>query len=161
MSVVVDIGRDGCVVVVPLLARDDTVAILVAEAGKELDEDLFVGHLAALHLRVVARVIDNAQVGRGDRAVAVLVELCEGHVDDSHAGLIGGAADAVQELVVADNTVLVEVQVVEEELSLALGNISAEVLQAPVELLHVNLAITIVVHDFERAAHATDGPHAT
>ena len=62
MVVVVDIGGNGGIVVVPFFTSDDSIAVLVAEAGQELHEDLLFGHLARLHLWVLARVVDYAQV---------------------------------------------------------------------------------------------------
>lgn len=161
VRVVVDVSRHGRVVVVPLLASDDAVAVPVAEAGQELHKHLLVCHLAADHLRVVACVVHHAQVGRGDRAVAVLVELGEALANDLHAGRVRHAADAVQEFVVAHHAILIRVQVLKQKLGLAFGDICAQVLQAPVELLLVDLAVAIVVHDAEGATHTADGSHAT
>ena len=47
---------------------------------------------------------------------------------------------------------------VQQSLGLAHGNVDSIILEAPVELLLVNFAVTIIVHDAERSAHATDGP---
>ena len=159
MGVVVDVGRDRRVVVVPLLARDLAVAVTVAEGGQELHKHLLVSHLAAHHLRVLAAVVHDAQVRRVHDAAAVRIELDEALVDDCLPGSVRGAADAIEELVVADHAVLVRVQVFQEQLRLPLGNGRAKVHQTPVELLFIDLAVTVVVHDAERAAHAANGPH--
>ena len=161
VSVVVDVGRNGRIVVVPLLPRDLSVTVLVAEAGQELHEDLLVGHLSRDHLWMVACVVDDAKVARVNHAVSVRVKLAVGLVDDLLAGLVGGATDSVKELVEADNAVLIRVQVAKKDGSLILRDSGTQVLQSPVELLHLDFAITVVVHDFEGAAHSTNGADAT
>ena len=159
MVVVVDISGDGGVVVIPLLHSDNSIAVHVAEAGQELHEHFFGSHLAALDLRVLAGVINSAQVCRGDRAVAITVELGEALVNNSLSVGVWRAANAVEELVVTDDAILVRVKVTREGLVLTHVDVDAVILKAPVELLHVDLAVTIVVHDSERAAHATDGSY--
>ena len=154
--IIVDVGRDCRVVVVPFLLGDHTIAVTVAKACEELHEHLLVGHLTADDLRVLAAVVDDTQVGGGNRAAAILIELSEALVNNLHAGLVGCTADSVQEFVVADDAVLVEIQVIEQDLGLALANVSAEVLHAPVELLHVDFTVTVVVEDAERTAHSAD-----
>ena len=118
MVVIVDIGGDGGVVVIPFLNSDNSVAVHIAETGQELHENLFGGHLAALDLRVLAGVIYSAQVCRGNRAVAIAVELGEALVNNSLSVGVWRAANAVEELVVTDDAILVRVKVVEESLSL-------------------------------------------
>jgi hypothetical protein len=81
--VVVNRGADSGVVLVPLVFLDLAVSVFVAEVGEELDEDLVLGHLAALHLGVHGAVVDASEVGGGDLTVAVAVELEEGLVDHS------------------------------------------------------------------------------
>lgn len=159
--VVVNVGADSSVVIVPLLVGDNAIAVFVAEAGQELDEHFLVSHLAADNFGVLRAVIDYAHVARVDHAVAVLVKLAEALVDDRLAGSVGGSTDSVKELIVADDAILVEVKVVEEDAGFSLGNLGAHVLQSPIELLLVDLAVTIVVHDFEGTTHAADGSHTT
>ena len=91
MIIVVDRGRDGGIVLVPLGTLDLAVAVAVTEVLKELQEDLILGHLTALHLGVHAAVVDTAEVSSGDLAITVLVELKEGLVDHSLALLVEGA----------------------------------------------------------------------
>ena len=161
VAVVVNVGTDSCVVIVPLLVGDNAIAVFVAEASQELDEHFLVSHLAADNFGMLRAVVHYAHVARVDHAVAILVELGEAKVDDVLAGRVGSSTDSVKELIVADDAVLVEVEVVEEDAGFSLGNLGAQVLQPPVELLLVDLAVTIVVHDAERSTHAADGSHTT
>ena len=160
VGVVVDVSGHGSVVVVPLLDSDDAITVAVTEACEELDENLFVGHLAADNLGVGTAIVDDAEVGRGNGTIAVRVELCKARVDNLLSSVVGRAAKTEQELVVADNAIFVGVEVVEENLGLVHGNGRTKVLQSPVELLLLNLPITIVVQDAERASHAANGTHA-
>ena len=158
MVVIVDVSGDGGVIVIPLLYSDNSVAVPIAEAGQELHEHFFGSHLTALDLWVLAGVINSAQVCRGDRAVAIAVELGEALVDNSLSVGVWRAANAVEELVVTDDAILVRVKVVEESLSLTHVDVHSVILQAPVELLLVDLTVAVVVHDAEGAAHTTNGP---
>ena len=83
MFIVVDRRRDSGVVLVPLSFLDLSVAVAVTEVLQELQEDLVLGHLTTLHLGVHAAVVDATEVGSGDLAITVLVELQEGLVDHS------------------------------------------------------------------------------
>ena len=158
MVVVVDISGDRGVVVIPLLYGDDSIAVYIAETGQELHENLLGCHLAALDLGVGASVINDAKVSRGDLTVAIAVKLGETPIDNLLSCLIWRPAKAVEELVVTDDAILVGIKVVQESLGLAHVDVHSVVLQTPVELLLVDFAVAIVVHDAERAAHATDSP---
>ena len=159
--VVIDVGRYCGVVVVPLLTSDNAVAVFVTEAREELHEDLLVSHLSALNFGVLAAVIDDSQVGGGNGAAAIRVEFCEGLIDDLLARRVGGTTDTVQEFIVADDAVLIHIQMVEQELCLTLSDVGTEVLHAPVELLHVDFAVAIIIEDAERTAHTADRAHTT
>ena len=126
-----------------------------------MDEDLFVGHFTADNLGVGAAVVDNTEVSGVDSTIVISVELCEAQVDNILSRRVGRATKTEQELVVADDAVFVGIKVVEEDLGLVHGDSRSKVLQSPVELLLLNLSITIVVHDAERTSHAADGTHAT
>ena len=91
MIIVVDRRRDGGIVLVPLATLDLAVAVAVTEVLKELQEDLILGHLTALHLGVHAAVVDTAEVSSGDLAITVLVKLKEGLVNHSLTLLVEGA----------------------------------------------------------------------
>ena len=69
------VSINGCtnsgVIVVPFLRcealtyrlADPTIAILVAEVFEEVDNDLFLGHLAGNDMRVQFRVVDRSRDG--------------------------------------------------------------------------------------------------
>ena len=118
MVIVVDIRTNSCVIVSPLLSSDDSVAVLVSKAGEEFDEDLFWCHFTASYFRMHRAVVDNTKVGSIDLTVAVLIKLAVCLPDDVHSLLVGSAADANKELVVADDAILVCVKVLEEECGL-------------------------------------------
>ena len=161
MIVIVDVSGHGGVVVIPLLLSDHAVAVAVAKRGEELDEHLLVGHLTAHNLRVMRSVVDDTQVGAGNCTIAVGIEFAEALIDDLLTSLIGCTTQAEQEFVVAHDAVFVSIEVVQQDLSLIHRNLRAHVLHTPVELLLVNLAITIVIEDAEGASHSTDGPYTT
>lgn len=120
MVVVVDVGRNGRVVIVPLLDGNNAISIAVTETGHELYEDFFVSHLATNNLRVSAAVVDDAQVSRCDGAVTISVKLCKALVDNFLSGFVGHSSDTVEELVITDDTILVGVEVLEEDSGLTL-----------------------------------------
>ena len=160
MVVVVDISGDRCIVVVPLLDGNDSITVHIAERGQELHEDLLGCHFAALDLGVLAGVVYDAEVCRGNSAIAIAVKLGEALINNLLSSGIWRSAEAIKELVVTDDTILVRVKVVQESLGLTHVDVNAVILKAPVELLLVNFPVTIVVHDAEGTSHTTDGPNS-
>ena len=160
MVVVVDISGDRCVVVVPLLDGNDSIAVPITERGQELHEDLLGCHFAALDLGVLAGVVYDAEVCRGNSAISIAVKLGEALINNLLSVGIWCSAEAIEELVVTDDAILVRVKVVQESLGLMHGDVNAVILKAPVELLLVNFPVTIVVHDAEGTSHTTDGPNS-
>ena len=71
------------------------------------------------------------------------------------------ASDSIKELIVTDDTVLVGVQVLEQDLGLSLSQIGAHVLHSPVELLLVNLSVSIIIENTESSSHTSDCLDAT
>ena len=102
-------------------------------------------------------VIDDTQVVLVDSTVAVLIELGECHIYHFHSLRIWTSTNTNKEFIVAYDSVLVSVEIVKQESSLIFCNLRTQVLKSPVELLFVNFAITIVIHDSERSSHTTDG----
>ena len=106
----------------------------------------------------MASVVYDAKVSRGDRTISIAVKLGETLIDNLLSIGIWRPAEAVEELVVTDNAILVSVKVVQKGLGLAHVDVDSVILQAPIELLLVDFAVAIVVHDAERTAHTTDSP---
>ena len=105
-----------------------------------------------------AAVIDGGEVGGGDSAISVTVKFTESLVNDTLPLFVGAAADSHKELVVVNSAVLVGVEGIDQDFSLALGDVHAHVFDSPVELLLVEFAVAVNrVHDSEGSAHATDG----
>ena len=86
--VVVNGGADSGVVLVPLISLDLSIVVSVTEVLEEFQEHLVFGLLAVLHLGVHAAVVDALEVGGGDFAITVLVELKEGLVNHSLSPLV-------------------------------------------------------------------------
>ena len=83
MFIVVDRRADSGIVLIPFVSLDFTVTVSVTEVLEELQEDLVLGLLAALDLRVHAAVVNTSEVGGSDFSAAISVELKEGLVDHS------------------------------------------------------------------------------
>ena len=83
MIVVVNRRADSGIVLIPFVSLDFTVTVSVTEVLEELQEDLVLGLLAALDLRVHAAVVNTSEVGGSDFSAAISVELKEGLVDHS------------------------------------------------------------------------------
>jgi len=154
--VIVNASGNGGVVIVPFGSSDLSVVVFVTEARKVFCEHFLTGHLSADHLGVEAAVKDGGQVCGSDATASVMVELCESSRDDFHAALVGHATDANKELVVVDKAVFVGVEALDKNLTFALADGDSEVLDAPVELLLVELAVSIIVNNAECTAHTTD-----
>ena len=81
--VVVNGGRHGGVVLVPLGSLDSAIVVSVTEVLEELQEHFILGHFAALDFRVHGAVVDSAEIGGGNLTTAIRVELEEGFVNHS------------------------------------------------------------------------------
>ena len=141
--VALNLGGDGSVVVVPVVAGDHAVVVLVTEAGEELDENIVDSAVTSLNLGVVGAVKHLSELSGADIANLVDVEFIESGIDDLLAGLIGASTDTEEELVEVNVTVLGGVEVFEEAASLTLGDVASEVLEAPVELLFVDESVVV------------------
>lgn len=120
MVVIVYRGRDGSIVVVPFVAGDLAITVLVTERREEFNKNFFAGHFSALDLGVERGVVDGGQVSGGDSAVTVGVELAEGFLDVGHSQFVRASADSDEEFIVVDLTILVGVEVINENFRLAL-----------------------------------------
>ena len=116
--ITVDIGADGCIVVIPLFLRNDSIAVFVSKAGQEFYEDLFRGHFSTLNFRVHRAVVDDAKISLVNPSVAVLIELGESLVDHLFSLVTRFTTHANEEFIVAHDSILVRVEVLEQECSL-------------------------------------------
>ena len=139
--------------VIPLGVCNLTVTVLVAEAGKELDEYLVGSHVTGHHLRVARSIINHLQVCRSNNVVAVRVELVKGLVNHVLSHLIRLSAHAEKEFIVGDVTVFVEVEEFHKDARLLLAKFAAHILEPPVQLLLVQLTVATVVHNAESATN--------
>mgnify|MGYP000943688165 CR=1 FL=1 len=112
--VVINVGAHCGIIVVPFRLADLSVAVLISERGQEVREDLIICHLAGLDLRVHLTVIDTSQIGSCNDSVAVRVKLTVGSLYNLHSCFVGAAAESDKELIEANDTVAVEVQMVEQ-----------------------------------------------
>lgn len=92
-------------------------------------------------------VEDLSDVIGGNIAVALLVDLAPGLVDPGLAGGAGLTSDGLKEGVKVNEAILLGVEVVEDDLGLALADADTVVAQAEVELLLVQLAHTVMKED--------------
>jgi hypothetical protein len=154
--VIVNASGNGCVVIVPFGPSDLSVTVFVTEARKVFSEHFLSGHLSADNLGVEAAIKDWGQVRGSNATISVPIELCESLGDDLHAFLVGHATNANKELVIVDKAVFVGVKALNKNLTFALADGDSEVLDAPVELLLVELAVSIIVNNAECTTHTTD-----
>ena len=68
--------------------------------------------------------------------------------------------ESSEELVITDSTVTVAVEMVYKVLGLFLAEVETIVNEAPAEVLHIKLAVTIVVHGAEDARNTFDSARA-
>ena len=104
-----------------------------------------------------AAVIDWSEISASDTAISIVVELAESLVDKFLASLIGHASHSDEELVVVNTAVLVGIETLDENFTLTLCDVHSQVLDAPVELLLIELPVAIVIDDTEGPSHSTDG----
>ena len=143
MIVVVNGGADSGVVLVPLISLDFAVAVLVAEALEELQEDFVLGDLAALDLGVHAAVVHTAEVSGGDLTITVGVKLKEGLVDHGLSLGVQASADADEELIEVDMTVAVLVEERHELVGFFTGDADLDLAEAGVELIGIDLVVAV------------------
>ncbi len=98
--------------------------------------------------------IHGAEVLDGQHAVVVDVELLERVLDGPQPYLIQTGLERVHKLVVADQAVLVHVELVEQAPEFVLGDVDeAQVAQAVAELDVVDASRVVLVHRLEQVAH--------
>ena len=163
VHIVVDTDGDVVVVLIELLLGDNVVGGLVFTHGvssleglKELLEDLLLGLLTRLDIRVVSGVVDITDVVDVNPAIAVLVELLEGLSGDSLAGRVHGTADSTEELAISALTIVIDIEVVEEDGDLALREVQLEIVHGLGELVLVEGLRVVIIHDLELSLEADD-----
>jgi hypothetical protein len=104
----------------------------------------------------VSGVVDIADVVNVNPAIAVLVELLEGLSGDSLALRVHGAADGTSELAVGALTIVIDIEVVEEDGDLTLRKVQLEVVHGLGELVLVEALRVIIIHDLELSLEADD-----
>jgi hypothetical protein len=80
--------------------------------------------------------------------------------DELSSEVVEVATDSSEELVKADLTVVVLVKVLENALELRWAKGVTVLLEAPLELMAVHLAVTVVVHASEDNSESSDAVHA-
>lgn len=154
--VAVNGAADAFVVLAELLEGHDSVRRLRVPLRHELLEDLVGGLLALDDVGVFAGIVDLSDVREGHLAVLVDIELIVGSADPLLPVVVDLSLEAAEELVVADRAVAVFVEVVDEMLGLLLGEVEAVVDETPAEVIHIERAVTVVVHGFEDARDSLD-----
>jgi len=156
VHVIIDANRDVAVVLVELLLGDNVVRSLVLTHGvssleglKEFLKDLFLGLLALLNRRMVGSVVDITDVVDINPTIAILVKLLESLGDDSLTLRVHRATDGTKELVVRALTIVIDIEVVEENADLTLREVQLEVVHGLGELVLVEGLRVIIIHDLE------------
>jgi hypothetical protein len=105
---------------------------------------------------VSAGVVGVAYVVVVDSSAAIFIELTVSFLDEGDALWIHRALDHTKEFVVVDSAVAVFVEGTEKRLHVNIGEVEARFLAALGELLHIQGAGPVVIHDLEDAANAND-----
>ena len=154
--VVVDGGGDSGVVIVPLAGGDLSIVVLVSEVGKELEEGLVLGDLSRDDLWMGVTWVADSEVGSGNTARSIGVELAESGVNDSLSGGVKGASHHDKELIEVDIAIFVGVIGGKEEVSLDLGKVASALVEANEEFLCVNLSVSTIINGSENSTESSD-----
>merc|ERR1712032_857589 len=122
----------------------------------ELVQDIVLGHLTALKLRVEGDVVDVSQVLNINDTVIGIIQLVKGHLDELFSVFVHATTDTSEELIVAELSVVVLVEVLEDALELRWAEVMAVLAKSPHEFGTVHLAVTVIVHAAEDEAKSTD-----
>ena len=157
MVIVIDAGRYRCVVIVPFGLSNLSIVVLVAEAGQEFGENFLCGHFSADDFGGELAIEYRGEVSGCYAAISIEIKLAESLVDKLHALFVGHASHSDEELVIVDEAIFVCVETLNKNLTFAFGNLNAQVLHTPVELLLIELAVSIIIDDAESSSHSSDG----
>ena len=152
---------DGCghssVVLVPLGAGNDSVAVSVSEVSQEFKEHFVLGHFARLHFRVHRCVVDSSQVRSLNCTAAVSVKLKECFVHHSLAFVVEGSSDGNEEFVEVHMTIFICVEESQERVGFGLSDIDLNLSESAEEFLGINFLVSVEgVEVSEGAAQSSD-----
>lgn len=119
------------------------------EGLEELLEYLFLCLLASSHVWMLPRVVALPHIVDVDVAVFIEIQLLEYSLDQVLSEWTHVSLDGVEQLVERNETIIVDVEQVEELTALLLAELEAEVTESLPELLYFERSIAIVVQDLE------------
>lgn len=129
---------------------------MLFEGVKELIEHIFLALLAHLYIRVVLGVVSTLQVFNVDAAIAVCIELLEGHSYNSATTLVHLANNCAKELIVVNLAVSISVEKSEDDVDF-IGILSDSIVTHGFgELLLVKSLRLVVVHNLEDSLNSVD-----
>ena len=157
MFIVVNGGGDGGVVVVPLAFGDFTVVVFVSEVGKEFEVGFVLGNLTRDHFWVsIARVADS-KVTSGYTAGSINVEFAESCGNGFLSALTECTSDSNEEFVEVNATVAISIEMIKEAINLLFSEVASALIEAIVELIGIELSVTVFINRLENSAQSSDG----
>ena len=129
---------------------------MLLEGVNELVQDLILGLLARLNVRVHLSVVTLADIIDIKDAAAILVHDLESLAGEAFSEIVHGATHTTKELVVVDSARAISVEDVEELGRLSRLEADAEVVNGLLELLHAEVARAIVIGNLEGASETHD-----
>ena len=156
MAIVSNEHGDSGVVIVPLASGDLSIIVLVSEVGEELEEGLVLSDLSRDDLWVSVTWVADSEVGSGNTARSVSVELAESGINHSLSGGIKGASHHDKELIEVDIAIFVGVIGGKKEVSLSLGKVASALVEANEELLSINLSVSTIINGSENSTESSD-----
>ena len=91
-----------------------------------------------------------------DHSVGVLIEDSEGLLCEASSEIVHFSSDGSKELVVAESTVFIDVELVEDEVYIVLSKLDLEVFDCVLELTNAECAVLVCVHNSEASADANN-----
>ena len=115
----------------------------------ELVQDVVLRHLTTLKLGVERDIIGVSQVVDVNDLIAGLVQLVKCHFNEYFSVFVHSTADTSEEFIIAESSVVVLVEVLENALELGRAQVMAVLTKTPHEFMAVHLAVTVVIHATE------------
>ena len=91
-----------------------------------------------------------------DNLVVGLVQLGKCHYHELYSVFIHSTADTSEEFIIAESSVVVLVEVLEDALELGGAQVMAVLTETPHEFMAVHLAVTVVIHATEYESKSTN-----